>query len=170
MTSLTNIEEFLEIDLTNNQLRNGKKRPDKNRYYCFTNQYYIVQLSGNDKWCIMSSNQTTRDLLADHVWYYHSEYARTDVSDNGNTTKHYFHRMAIDCDDDMVADHINRNRYDNRTNLREMTHTDNMRNRTKNSNNTSGKNGIHKIKKGRTIIGRRQSSITTVIVNLNVFQ
>ena len=31
MTSLQNIEEFLEIDLTQKKMRNGKKNPLKNR-------------------------------------------------------------------------------------------------------------------------------------------
>ena len=150
MTTLNNIEEFLEIDLTNKQLRDGKKRHNKNKYYWYSKQYYIVQLSA-DKWTIMSSNQTTRDLLTDHVWYCANGYALTNVYDeDGKKTSQQFHRLAIECDDDMVVDHINRLKYDNRTtNLRETTSAENMKNRTKQPNNTSGKNGISKDKVGK---------------------
>ena len=160
MTSLQNIEEFLEIDLTQKQLRLGKKNPLKNRYYWFTKQYYIVQLSGNDNWCIMSSNQTTRDLLTEHVWRCGSGYAITDVRDeDGNKTTQKFHRLAIDCADDMVVDHINRHRYDNRTdNLREVTSGENMKNITKRSDHTSGKNGIRNTTMGKNNYWRAQIS------------
>ena len=155
MTSVQNIEEFLEIDLTQKQLRNGKKNPLKNRYYWYRNQYYIVQLSGNDNWTIMSSNQTTRELLTDHTWYCNSGYASTGVTDeDGNKTNQKFHRLAIDCDDDMVVDHINRHRYDNRTdNLREVTEAEDNKNKSQQSNNTSGKKtGIPKPLRVKTII------------------
>ena len=150
MTSLNNIEELLEIDLTNKQLRDGKKRHDKNKYYWYSKQYYIVQLSA-DKWTIMSSNQTTRDLLSDNIWRNANGYAITNVlNEDGINTTQKFHWLAIEYDDDMVVDHINRLTYDNRTdNLRETTVAENMKNRTKNTNNTSGKNGISKDKVGK---------------------
>ena len=87
MTTLNNIEELLEIDLTNKQLRDGKKRHDKNKYYWFSKQYYIVQLSA-DKWTIMSSNQTTRDLLTDHVWRNANGYTITDVTTEMEYIRH----------------------------------------------------------------------------------
>lgn len=47
-------------------------------------------------------------------------------------------------------DHINRERWDNRIeNLREVTNTENQRNRSKQRNNTSGHNGIRKSINGK---------------------
>jgi len=40
MTTLQNIIEHLEVDITNKTLHNGKKNPNKNKYYWFRNEYY----------------------------------------------------------------------------------------------------------------------------------
>ena len=138
MTTLQNIVEHLDIDLTNQILHNGKKKHDKNQYYWFRHKYYIVQLSRNDSWCIMSSNDRTRELLRDIIWHRHHNdtgYAR------GSGV--YFHRKALVCPGNMVIDHINRCRFDNRIdNLRIVTNQQNCRNTTTNNNNTSGKTGV----------------------------
>jgi len=139
MTTLQNIIEHLEIDLTNKVLHNGKKNPNKNKYYWFRNQYYIVQLSGNDNWCVMSSNEKTRELLTNHVWTKHM---------NGYSicSGRQFHRYALDCPEDKVIDHINRCPFDNRIdNLRICTHRENARNQSKHSTNTSGTTGVWRL-------------------------
>ena len=54
------------------------------------------------------------------------------------------HRLIMDCPDDMVVDHINHNKLDNRkSNLRICTHHQNSMNISKHSNNTSGVSGIN---------------------------
>ena len=51
MASLEEIQIYLNIDL-NRRLRDGKKRPLKNRYYYYRYKYYIVQLPQN-MWTIL---------------------------------------------------------------------------------------------------------------------
>lgn len=57
------------------------------------------------------------------------------------------HRFIIDCPQDKVVDHINRNKLDNRkSNLRICSVKDNNRNHSKNCNNKSGYKNIYKVK------------------------
>ena len=138
MTSLNNIEEFLNIVIGDKKLCNGKKKQNKNRYYRYRNQYYIVSLP-NDKWGIMSDNERTRELLTNHIWCYDRSYIKTSTNQRNNR----YHRMLMNPNNDMCIDHINRHRYDNRTeNLRIVTHKINMRNKSIYSSNTSSCPGI----------------------------
>jgi HNH endonuclease/AP2 domain len=143
MTSLNDIEEFLNIEIGNKRLRNGKKKMNKNTYYWFRNEYYIVNLS-NDKWCIMSTNERTRELLTNHVWCCSSGYA---ITSNDKTTIK-LHRQIMNSPENMCIDHINRHPFDNRIdNLRITTHKENMRNKSMPTNNTSSIVGVSKRKK-----------------------
>ena len=67
MTSLNRIEELLNIEIGDKVLRNGRIYNEKNRYYWYRNEYYIVNLA-EDKWVIMLSNDHTRELLDDYIW------------------------------------------------------------------------------------------------------
>ena len=142
MTSLLNIEAFLNIQIGARKLRDGKRNKNKNQFYWYEDQYYIVKLT-KDMWVIMEDCRKTRQLLRDYIWRFgNNGYARTDV-DGG--TKNW-HKLFINYDDDLVADHINKLKYDNRNdNLRVVTKAENARNTSKNCNNTSGKQGVSRI-------------------------
>ena len=70
-----------------------------------------------------------------------------------NKKKHRSHRLAflyMTGNWPAQIDHINHNRTDNRwVNLRNVTHTENQRNRTINKNNKSGVTGVHKCKSAK---------------------
>jgi HNH endonuclease len=138
MASLNCIEEFLNIEIGDKRLHQGKKKQNKNRYYLYRNRYYIVSMP-NDKWGIMSDNEQTRELLTNHIWYCDNGYFKTSV----NRRTSGYHRMLMNPNDDMCIDHINRRRYDNRVeNLRIVTHKENMHNKSIYSSNTSSCPGI----------------------------
>ena len=137
MASLEEIKTYLNIDLINKRLRDGKKHPSKNRYYYYQNEYYIVELSQN-MWSILEDNRITRQLLKDHVWCVLSKYTATNTE---KTTK-YFHQLSQNYNIG-VADHINGFKYDNRSqNIRICSQRDNTRNRRLAINNTSKKGGV----------------------------
>lgn len=160
MTSLNNIEEFLNIEIGNKRLRNGKKKMNKNTYYWFHNEYYIVNLS-NDKWCIISTGEQTRELLNDHIWHCDGVYVKTSI----NQQKIRYHRMLMNPPNNMCIDHINRRTFDNRlNNLRIVTHKENMRNKSMSNNNTSSIVGVLKEKKNEIpIVGGHLLIIMTEI-------
>ena len=137
MASLEEIKTYLNIDLINKRLRDGKKHPSKNRYYYYHNEYYIVELSQN-MWTILEDSRITRQLLKNHVWCVLSNYTATNID---KTTK-YFHQLSQNYNIG-VADHINGFKYDNRSqNIRICSQRDNTRNRRLAINNTSKKGGV----------------------------
>lgn len=141
MADLEIIEQFLNIDVDGKLLRNGKKKSNKNRFYYFRNQFYVVELS-RDKWMVASDDDNTRRLLRDHVWCVNPKgYSVTSIKRNGKYTTERFHRLIINAQD--TGDHINNRPYDNQcTNLRDTTQRENCKNRIKARNNTSGKQGV----------------------------
>ena len=144
MSSLNEIEEFLNIEIGDKRLRNGKKKMNKNTYYWYRNEYYIVNLS-NDKWCIMSTNERTRELLTNHIYYCNKGGYAMATNERKNAA---IHRMLLNPPRNMHIDHINRHPFDNRIdNLRITTHKENMRNKSMPTNNTSSIVGVSKRKK-----------------------
>ncbi len=145
MATLNEIENLLNIEIGETRLRPGKKKYNKNRYYYYHELYYIVELT-QGKYMICSDNRETRQLLRDYCWCYCNGYSMTCIG-VGNTTKRY-HQLYLNYEEGLVADHINHNKFDNRfENLRVVTHQQNMRNRKKQSNNTSGKQGVFRVTK-----------------------
>ena len=141
MTSLINIELFLNIEIGDKILNQGLKSKNKNQFYRFINQYLIVKLT-QEKWCIISTDERSVDLLRKNVFCYTSlgGYAR-------NTTNGYFHVLLMNPEDGLVCDHINTRRYDNRfMNLRIVTQKINMQNKSISSANTTGTTGVTKVK------------------------
>ena len=137
MASLEEIKTYLNINLINKWLRDGKKHPSKNRYYYYQNQYYIVELSQN-MWTILEDSRITRQLLENHVWCVLNNYTATNTE---KTTK-YFHQLSQNYNIG-VADHINVFKYYNRLqNIRICSQRDNTRNRRLAINNTSKKGGV----------------------------
>jgi hypothetical protein len=142
MASLSDIESFLNIEIGDKHLKDGKKYKDKNRYYYYEQSHYIVELT-QGKWMLCEDCKTTRRLLRLHCWRYGTidSYARTRFK---NGTKNW-HQFYLNYKKGLVADHLNNKRFDNRhENLRVTTYQQNSRNRSKRSDNTSGKQGVYK--------------------------
>lgn len=133
--------------------------------YC-SKHYYQVKKYGHIKRTIYDPNEIIEyEDYAEIVLYdkYGSETARAiiDLDDvdkakdikwcmthNGYVSnrhsKQLLHRLVMNCPDDMVIDHINHNRLDNRkSNLRVCTQHQNNINKSFMSNNTSGVIGVH---------------------------
>jgi hypothetical protein len=139
MTTLNNIQSFLNLEIGDKKLKDGKKKINKNQYYYYEQAYYIIKLS-NDKWMIAEDCQKTRKLLKKYCWHTCSSgYAQTNV----DKSMKYWHKLYFNYEDGLMADHINNKRFDNRLdNIRIVTASENSRNKTISSNNTSGKQGI----------------------------
>ena len=144
MATINEIQNFLNIEIGERWLRDGKKKPNKNKYYWYEGQYYIVQLN-KDKWMIAEDCNKTRRLLRLYCWGFTHGYAMTHT--NGTTKK--WHQIILNYEAGLVADHINRMRYDNRIdNLRIVTQSINNRNVTKRKTNTSGITGVYRCRIG----------------------
>jgi len=138
MASLQQVQAFLNIEIADKRLHDGKKYQDKNQYYYYEQAYYIIKLT-QDKWTIAEDCRKTRVLLRKHCWRVNRGYATTDVD---KITKKW-HQLFFNYEAGLVADHINNKTYDNRIdNIRIVTPSDNSRNLTKRSDNISGKQGV----------------------------
>jgi len=140
MSTLNNIEAFLNLEIGDKKLKDGKKKINKNQYYYYEQFYYIIKLS-KDKWMIAEDCNKTRKLLRKYCWHTSTYgYACASV---GKSTK-LWHKLYFNYEDGLVADHINNKKFDNRLdNIRIVSASENNRNRTINSNNTSGKQGVY---------------------------
>ena len=135
MTSIEELKQKLNIVIGDRDIQPGMCKPMKNRYYNINNIMLVVEFKDN-KYAVFSNDMKTRELLSDHVWYIDKGYV------NNNTVK-YFHQNYLNYEQGLVCDHKNRCKFDNRQgNLRVITQQQNMRNKTKGKNNTSGKNGV----------------------------
>jgi hypothetical protein len=139
MTSIDDIENFLDIEIGDKRLNEGKKIANKNMYYHYENQYYIVELTRGN-WMLAEDCRKTRRLLRQHCWHCKTnEYPRTST----DKTSKLWHQMFLNYGIGLVADHINKMKFDNRfENLRIVTQAQNLKNLTKRISNTSGKQGV----------------------------
>jgi len=125
--------------------------------FCIDGDIVRVKLSNSEREMICDVDDW--DRLGRYCWHLGGNgYAITNVP-NGEIHK-AFHMNVIDCQDDMVRDHINRNRLDNRKcNLRAVTHDVNARNTNISKNNTSGYKGVTKTPDGKFVsqisVGRK---------------
>lgn len=85
------------------------------------------------------------DYLMQWKWNYDGRYAKRGITGNKKAANMYMHAQIMQTPKGMQTDHINKNTLDNRRcNLRICTKNENMRNRGKNKNNTSGYKGVAK--------------------------
>ena len=169
MADLNTIKNHLNIEIGDRKLRNGRKYPRKNRYYRF-DEYYVVSLT-QGKYMIVDNDKKNRKMLRKYCWSFsHSQNGQTYV---GKSTK-LSHQLFLKYERGLVADHINRCRFDNRfENLRIVSYQQNNRNKTKNSNNTSGVTGVSKTMKGvgrpyyQAQIRNNDGSILSKTFNIN---
>jgi hypothetical protein len=144
MASLQQVQAFLNIEIGDKRLHDGKKYKNKNQYYYYEQAYYIIKLS-QDKWMVAEDCRKTRVLLRKHCWSVNGGYATTNATTNVDRSPKYWHQLYFNYEAGLVADHINNKRYDNRIdNIRIVTARENNLNRTKQSNNTSGKQGVNR--------------------------
>jgi len=141
MTTLNNIEAFLNLEIGDKRLKDGKKNKNKNQYYYYEQAYYIIKLT-KDKWMIAEDCNKTRKLLKKYCWSTHNDgYAQTHVD---QSSMKLWHQLFFKYEDGLVADHINNKKFDNRIdNIRIVSVRENNRNTTISCNNTSGKQGVY---------------------------
>jgi hypothetical protein len=136
MVSLIEIENKLNLIIGDRDIQVGMCKPMKNRYYNINDEFLVVEFK-HDRHIVFSNDMKSRELLSGYVWFIQTDgYAC-------NNNVGLFHKNYLNYADELVADHINRLRYDNRfSNLRVVTVRQNCRNKTKRTTNTSGKNGV----------------------------
>jgi hypothetical protein len=139
MTTINIIEAYLNLQIGDKKLKDGKKYNNKNKYYYYEQAYYIIKLT-NDKYIIADDCNKTRKLLKKYCWRTHSDgYAQTNVD---KSTKKW-HQLYFNYECGLMADHINNKKFDNRIdNIRIVTSSENNQNRSVRSDNTSGKQGV----------------------------
>ena len=135
----------------------------KHNTYDLSGEYGIVYTSkGEEFWF----DKEDYDKVKDYYWRKDPHgYLRSQIFDPD--TKKYiifsFHRIVTDCPDDLVPDHINGKRFDNRKcNLRIATRCQNNMNMRLSRNNTSGVKGVNfdkRLQKWRSRINVNKKTI-----------
>lgn len=83
------------------------------------------------------------EKINQHKWHFSHGYAIRDAGRRKNKKHIWMHRLLNNTPDNLITDHINRNKLDNRKcNLRTVDWHKNGTNRGLNKNNTSGYKGI----------------------------
>lgn len=158
MASLVEIENFLNIEIGDREMREGRKNPLKNKYYRFDN-YLIVSLT-QDKYMICSNNNDVLRLLGRYCWSVSSQGYSTTTHEQSSK---YYHQLYINYAEGLVCDHINRCKFDNRyDNLRVVTYKQNGRNKTRRTDNQSGHTGIYE-----TVSNGKRYYVVQIVDNHN---
>ena len=137
-------------------INNNKNRPiKKNRYYIKNN--LVIGYSDIDETKYFIIDRNDFDIVSKFHWHtegINNEYWSAYNRNEGKQIKlhqlimHIHNEQYKREDKNLMIDHINRNPSDNRySNLRVVTYLENSRNTTMHKNNTSGKQGVHKISK-----------------------
>lgn len=104
------------------------------------NSYKIIRLTQGKETIVDSSDY---DYLSQWKWLYNDGYAERHIRINGKPKHIRMHRFILNIPDGFEADHVNRNKLDNRRcNLRICTRSQNEANRPIFPNNSSGKKGV----------------------------
>lgn len=132
---------------TESLIANHKKYND----YDLSGEYGICYASNTGEEILFDLEDY--DKIKDYCWYVQYTNKEKSYKRVQGTIKHgqyiKMHRLIIDCPNDCVVDHVNRNPLDNRKeNLRVCSQTENMRNRKQNINNKLGIKGVYQIKNG----------------------
>lgn len=95
----------------------------------------------NGRFAIVDDEDYERLML--HKWFCSGGYAARKIRKGLKITEEKMHRVIVDALDGVEVDHVNGDKLDNRRgNLRVCTHEQNMANRRKHRNNTSGYTGV----------------------------
>lgn len=113
----------------------------------------LIKLGKSNKFAIVDDKDF--EYLNQFKWHFHSGYAARNKWENKKFTTIRLHRLLINCPKGKEIDHINKNKLDNRkSNLRICTRSENIANRTKNKNNTTGFKGVTYLKANKTFMAQ----------------
>jgi hypothetical protein len=131
----------------------GLKYANKNRYFK-VNDTMCVEMT-NELYMIVDNTREVRDILRENVFcacVYAKTTGSTVINEVVKSTLRSYHHLFMDYNSsELHCDHINRNRFDNRSeNLRIVTCQENMRNRSKFKTNTSGTTGVFYFARGKS--------------------
>ena len=147
-------EKLREVTIERN------KNNRKTNKYDLSGEYGIGYTSKNEPFYF---DLEDFDLIKDYCWYITNKgYVDAhDIKDSSKRLK--MHRLVTKCPKGMDVDHINHVKSDNRkSNLREVTRSQNLMNRRVLKNNTSGVTGVtwvKQINKWRAMIGVNRNVI-----------
>jgi hypothetical protein len=132
-----NIKTFSQLSDNNitisyDELLAGSLVPNKNMYFDYG--YITLFLTTKGKFAFIDTED--RDLLDDYVWCDNKGYARN--KSQGLLHRVIMKRLHPEISDEFDVDHIDQNKFNNtRANLRYVTHSENLRNVSAQSNNKS---------------------------------
>lgn len=106
----------------------------KNKIFYIEHENFIEGIMPDSK--SFYFDKEFNEIIQNNCWHYADGYMHS-------TKLGLMHRLFINIEDGYEADHINRNRLDNRKwNLREVTRQENMKNKSIYKSNSSGYSGV----------------------------